>query len=864
MRSFDHIPEGIPDPIVGKLHDLVIRVRRVVWIRGGLAVAAVMLITILVAMGLDAVVTIFSGGLRWLIFLSWALLSSCAAYHFLYRPLTRRYSITRIARLIETRHPELEERISSAVQLSGDGGPLRGSEQLIDALVKEAVVDAGKVNPDREFTLRSARPYMITAAAGALVLLLLFAIWPSHTTRLFVRVLIPVVEVGNIQGLSLDVTPGDINTAAGESVEIELAVPDPRIGRAEFFKKNPDGIETRERMSRTAASDDEKSRFSIRFPSVTESFRYRVKCGSALSGYYTVNVIEKPEIESIAVSYDYPKYTGLPDRTVALSNAGISAIAGTGVTIAATLNRAADAFLLLNGQKTAEPRFAEKEDKPVASWNLKLRPGTAGTWSIRLKEEHGIQNEEKEYGLKAIADRLPSVQIVEPQSRTLKLRPSEALDIHGVARDDFGIARLVMMVGIDRGEMQAEGQPLPVRAEEEGIWQGQARLNLGELPLSRARQVKVLLKVLDNLPKELGGPQTGLSQVITIQLDHESEMLAKRAEEGRKTVAALKDLSERQEELKEEAQEIARQDDEKALEEWKKEQEKIAKDLAEMVKEDPEALEKQMRKDQETAEKLSAAANKLAEEQKRLQEMLRDLQQPGKREEVREKLTEAVAKKESEIAMESGELEKGESDQEKRKKIEDIKDRLKDVVGKLQEQQLGAAVKGAKEARQEMEQFAGQQQAESQPGAQQQSPQNPPQGEAGEQASRNPTDMKEDMAGLAGKQEQVERQLEAIERDDLESVLAELQKRLAEETEELAESVQGLQEKAEALGLAQQTQEDAQKALEEFEKAARGAAEADRQLARLDSEQEQPGENQGQNAANQGERQQQPAEQEPQ
>ena len=119
--------KNIPRPIVDKLRSVVRRARNVILVRGLLIVCAVALIALLLGMAIDSSILIFSSTIR--LAISLTLLGSVfvAAWLFLVRPLSRSFDLTGIARIIEQRHPELEERISSAVELltSNDASEIR-------------------------------------------------------------------------------------------------------------------------------------------------------------------------------------------------------------------------------------------------------------------------------------------------------------------------------------------------------------------------------------------------------------------------------------------------------------------------------------------------------------------------------------------------------------------------------------------------------------------------------------------------------------------------------------------------------------------------------------------------------------------
>jgi hypothetical protein len=221
-----YTPPALPEDIVRTLRKLIRRARVVLAIRGCFAVAAVALASLLGAMALDAGLTFFAAWPRWVLSLSALSLTVLAALGFLILPLRRIFTLAGVARAIEARHPELQERVSSAVELlaSADAPELRGSAALIAALAGQAVLDAKGVRARREVTLHSVRPYLLAAAVLAAVLAGICALWPQQAGHVWARVLAPYQDLPNVQGFQLAIRPGDAVVAVGEEVEAEVEV----------------------------------------------------------------------------------------------------------------------------------------------------------------------------------------------------------------------------------------------------------------------------------------------------------------------------------------------------------------------------------------------------------------------------------------------------------------------------------------------------------------------------------------------------------------------------------------------------------------------------------------------------------------
>ncbi len=527
----------LPGPIVEKLEAIISRVRRLQWFRGILAILALTLPALLIVMAVDATFTVFSNVIRWGLTLAVLAVAAGAAWWYLVRPLSRPLTLTHIARVLELRHPELQERISSAVELlsSRDSDDLRGSEQLIDELVRTATLDVQDVVPEREFSGRKLQRFVISAAAAGLVIALLLIIWPTQTSTLITRAVAPFLNVGNAFANHLIVDPGNFRVPLGDSLTIEMMVRNQGLKRAELHRADlgSDEAPSIERMTLTEASDQDggKRRFALTFPHVQESFRYRIRAGSALSEYFEVTAVPRPAISSLTATLHYPEYTGLEPSEVFVDDHGVAALAGSRVDLSAKLSKpitSATASLnsaALNGGIAA----ADTAELPTeARWEFSLTQEVSGTVQIGLTDEHGISSEPITVEVLAVPDRAPTIKLTSPKERNLVLKPEEFLPIRFSAMDDFGISAVDILYEIPGTVTQERSQPLPSPAPGGG-WNGLATLDLGSLILDNTEQVVARVRVRDNLPPEMGGPQQALSEPITIELTKKAKSFTQQA-----------------------------------------------------------------------------------------------------------------------------------------------------------------------------------------------------------------------------------------------------------------------------------------------------------------------------------------------
>ena len=519
-------PAGVvPREIALALKHLIRRIREVVLLRGAAAVVATAAGALLTIMAIDASVVLFSDLVRWLLTLTALALTVASTVWFLILPLARTITLTGIARSVENRHPELQERLSSTVELlsSRDMPEIRGSEVLIAALAEEARGDAAHMRPRTEIPLKAARPFLMAAGGTLLVIGLLLALYPN-AQRLLARAVAPYLNLPNVSADMLRVTPGNARILEGQRLEVEVAVGNAAVRSAKFRKLLPDGSEAAEAMIALPSGDGSEPRFAITCQPGSESFRYRIHAGEALSKYFDVTVVPPPVVKRFEVRYEYPAYTKREARTEPDSAGEIKAVAGTIVTVSAVTNKPIkSAQLQISGQaakKSPVEITTGPDGATVCKFQVNLAPRLKGRWTLNLTDEFGFSNSTGERLIEALPDLPPVVKLLAPENKKLRLKPTDHLPLTFTMTDDYGLSAADFSVETDARKHKAVPVPLevekdkPVRAAA-----GEQSIDLATLPLQGAHQFTLRLRAADTLPADSKGPQEGHSDVVTVELD---------------------------------------------------------------------------------------------------------------------------------------------------------------------------------------------------------------------------------------------------------------------------------------------------------------------------------------------------------
>ena len=497
---------AMPESVKSLLGASVRRVRRIYLLRGLAATLAAAVAATLAAMAVDAFFTLYSDVARWLLSAALYVCVLAAAWLAVMRPLSRRLDPRRMAKVLDARHPENEECLTTLVELAdssvrGNGRP-GFSEGLVEILSDKAAAAAAAIDVEREFTSRTVVRWLKTLTAIALLLVLSFVAVPHLAGRLFVRVVAPWVDVGNLYSGDIVVKPGDVVVLAGSVVRIEATVadgvhyaPSIRISRRtalgwgeEFAEEMKDGV-----YEATADLSEPE-------------WRYRVSAGPAVTRHYTVRVCEMPRYDSFTARIDYPGYVGRSPSVVSNDDiSAIEAVEGSHVSFAVDLGgRAVRATLLVDGRPADAHEMVSNR---VSSWTLDL----VGEEGFAAPRRGGL--------IRSFLDLPPTVVVERPAAKSLRLAPHAKFPLEISASDDLGVAGAVLRCQMDAGEWR-ELRPVALLVKSgASLWKGADEIDLSTLDLSGARSVAFDVVAKDTFPAERGGPHAATSMPVVVQLE---------------------------------------------------------------------------------------------------------------------------------------------------------------------------------------------------------------------------------------------------------------------------------------------------------------------------------------------------------
>jgi hypothetical protein len=364
----------------------------------------------------------------------------------------------RTAAEIESRFPQLGQRIRTVVQYAGlpeETIDFEGvTPSLLAALEEETEIRAKPLPLDRILPWRRVWVVGTLAAAPALVLLIAAGLNPEW------RIALARALLSSRPYTTLSVKPGNLTVEQGDSVPIAVEL----IGRLkrEVVLNTRAAGQPNSAWKATALGVPDQgpaSKRESKLEKLKQPVEYRVEAGPASSPTYRIGVRYPLALKAFDVALKPPVYTGVAPST--MKGGDLRVIEGTGATFQMTF----DAPVVEAALVVTDPSVRSRKDKtsptqviPLksdgATYTTELNLTKGLVYQIEAKTPDGRTMPKKSYKIDVLEDRPPRVAFEQPD---------EALEVHPVAEilnrirvgDDFGLTKAGIVFQLNAGNEQA-------------------------------------------------------------------------------------------------------------------------------------------------------------------------------------------------------------------------------------------------------------------------------------------------------------------------------------------------------------------------------------------------------------------------
>ena len=489
------------------------------------------------------------------------ILTAAVAWKRLIHPFVKNASAEELGAAVDLRFPQLQEAMATLISIDGPNATSSeaGSSLMRDRLEQHVRAQIGSIHASEVVQGKPTAKRGGLAFLSVLAILIPWLLWPSGSTLLLQRFMMPFANLAAPSNLYFEVPDGERTVAANTDV-LFVAIPRWRTTTAGVLPTNVVlEIEAADNPNEDLAMsfDETTSQFSVSLPDVRESLRYRVRGGVATTEWFELTVADPPRILTAVLQETPPAYTGRPIETFDGVVGDIHVFERSVIEITLTFNKpVVNAVIDWNtwkpipsGDVTA---VAASEIEPPATPAVLSIDGTSaqfqfeangsGQFEFRVEDSLGLMNLNETIRRLIVTTDTPPKLTVTGINDALEVRPNDVLPLNCQVSDDIGVGELEVhvrknaeafriepAVGFNRGAMHVSHD---------------FQIDLKALSVKSGDTVTLKVKAADERPRP--GPQVVWQGPWTIQIADNAEAVGQKAlrEADQKLVESLRKLEE--------------------------------------------------------------------------------------------------------------------------------------------------------------------------------------------------------------------------------------------------------------------------------------------------------------------------------
>src|SRR5215212_7568092 len=365
-------------------------------------------------------------------------------YFALIRPLFKRISDARLARLIEEHSPGTEDRLVTAVEYSNGNTESRISPAIVNRLYQDANSVSGML--DVRNVIRRSRLMLYGGAALASLLLFVGVLkfGPKEISQGVAQLVTPTTVEASTNAMSIKVRPGSARVPKGSDQDVIATLVNFDSPQVTIFSRPVGSKDDFQGQVMEPAKAKTDFRFSIF--NIQDSMEYFVESNNVRSEVFKLNVVDLPFVKQLDLTLNFPAFTNLPTKAVE-DGGDIAALKGTVATITAKLSgKVRAARIVFSDGKKTEMQLQGSD------FVGQLTVVADTSYYIELVSVDGeAYRGSNEYDVSVLTD-LPPVISFDKPGRDKKATNLEEVFTQARAEDDYGVVSMDLHFSVNGGE----------------------------------------------------------------------------------------------------------------------------------------------------------------------------------------------------------------------------------------------------------------------------------------------------------------------------------------------------------------------------------------------------------------------------
>lgn len=563
------------------------------------------------------------------------------------KPMVVKKPLTHVALKLEKYYGKLQSRLIGSLQLYDKLS--NNKENYSIELIEKTIEDAGAEIKDLNFGVvveRSKSPYYRLMLGVALIILAIAISGGTmyHTANLFAN---PLTDIPKPTNLVLTVTPQNYQAVKNDDITVQIVAAGERVRQVNLNFKYDDGEWVKVAAEKTE-SDTADGMFSYTFRKLKRDVEYYAEAKRVQSPKGKITIVDPPRLLDVAISLDYPKYTGIGTQKLPGNDGSVTALKGTIVNFEGRANKTVvDANLVF---KNGEEKRIEIDDDIVTG---KFVVSASGSYHVRLADADGLSNPNPiEYDIVSLEDYPPQVQITFP-AVDVDLDDRMLLPLEAALFDDYGFSKLDLVYWTYSEGRESDKQRRKIKTDFGKSTEALATYEwwVEELYLLPGDLIYYYLEVFDN--DVISGPKSSVSKTYTARLPSLDEIMADITGTQDEIFHDFEETVQNQRELRDELENISRELRQYTELDWEKKQQIQStldrqKDIAEKLEDMTQKMDEMIEK----FERNQMATTEMMQKMEELRELFEEVATPELKEAMK-KLQEALEKMDPKLLEEA-------------------------------------------------------------------------------------------------------------------------------------------------------------------------------------------------------------------
>lgn len=359
------------------------------------------------------------------------------------RPLLRGLDDQKFALFIEEKMPQLEDRINSAVEIGESEWPEK--TEIIDKLIDDATKEISTIQLSEVIERKKERILSGSAFALLFMFVAFILIFSEDVKNLTANMEFSLNPKTHFQQEIMKIAPGDVQIEKGESVDIVAELKNETDREFNLHYRMNDSW-----FKEALESALDKRSFMYRFVNIQSPIQYYVTYDDIRSSDFQISIYEFPRVTQIDLNFDYPAYTGIPDR-IEEKTGNIRGLKGAEVTLTIHTSGAT---------RSGEMIINDSESVPLSpagngTFRGKLTLGEPSVYHVKLTDDNDKNNKfPEEYQITPVEDLQPIISVTDPQ-RDVRVNAVEEVLVSTSVSDDFGVKSARLKFSVNGAEEQS-------------------------------------------------------------------------------------------------------------------------------------------------------------------------------------------------------------------------------------------------------------------------------------------------------------------------------------------------------------------------------------------------------------------------